>query len=278
MGSVKSRAGLVSPGELAAELGRADPGTRVVDLRRRPDDGTPMIPGSAWISLHDGFAQARPAGNLQYDLPSPDEFAGALSRLGIEPESRVVLADDMGNRWSTRVYWLLKYYGHQGEVNILDGGIVAWVRSDNPVVDAFVTPEPSVYPPPTEGDESIRVTSAQLLEGISTGDLTLCDVRTPEEYRGEVVLSGRGGHIPGAINVPWDQSLGVDGTFLPNDQLAEALAPYLDDRRRQVTYCQGGIRASLTWFVLHVLLDRPARLYAASWEEWSQQPNLPVAL
>jgi thiosulfate/3-mercaptopyruvate sulfurtransferase len=274
---LNSRPGLVSADQLAAELRQSDSDLRVVDLRQQREDGVAKVPGSAWIDLHDGFAQARPELNLHYDLPSPTEFAEALARLGIAPQSRVVLADDMGNRWSTRVYWLLKYYGHRGEVSVLDGGVAAWVRSGHPVADAFVVPDPATYPSPTDRDESIRATSAEVLEGIASGGLTLCDVRSPEEFRGEDVRSARGGHIPGAINVPWDRSLAPDGTFLPNPELAAVLAPYLDDRRQQVTYCQGGIRASLVWFGLHVLLGRPAKLYAASWEEWAREPDLPVA-
>jgi thiosulfate/3-mercaptopyruvate sulfurtransferase len=275
---VSLRAGLVSADELAAVLGRVEPGLRVVDLRQQRNDGAPRVPGSAWTNLHDGFAQARPERNLEYDLPGPGEFAEALSRLGITPQTRVILADDSGNRWSTRVYWLLKYYRHQGEIEVLDGGIAAWARSGHPVADEFVKPEPAAYPPPSRRDETIRATSAQVLDGIARDELTVCDVRTPEEFRGEDARSGRGGHIPGAINIPWDQCLDADGTFLPNHRLAGVLAPYLDDRRLQVTYCQGGVRASLVWFALEVLLGRKTRLYAASWEEWAQDSNLPVAV
>jgi thiosulfate/3-mercaptopyruvate sulfurtransferase len=272
------RPGLITADALASELDQVGRGLAIVDLRQDRDDGRPKIPGSAWISLHDGFAQARPERNLQYDLPSPDEFADALSRLGVTPETAVVLADDMGNRWSTRLYWLLSYYRHPGRVLILDGGIAAYLRSGHPVTAQFDSPPQTQYPPPVRRDESIRITRDQVLEEMEHGNITLCDVRTPEEFRGELPFSGRGGHIPGAINVPWDQSLDADGTFLPDSRLAVVLAPYLDEGRLEITYCQGGIRASLTWFVLQVLLGRKAKLYAASWEEWAQDPALPVAL
>jgi thiosulfate/3-mercaptopyruvate sulfurtransferase len=277
-GRLTSRQEICSAEELAAELPRGDPGLRVVDLRQESNDGAPRIPGSAWTNLHDGFAQARPERHLEYDLPRPGEFAAALSRLGIGSQTRIVLADDMGNRWSTRVYWLLQYYGHQGEVRVLDGGVAAWARSGHQRAQEFDLPEPAPYPPPSRTDESIRATAAQVLGGADGAELTVCDVRTPEEYRGEDVRSARGGHIPGAINVPWDQCLAADGTFLPNHQLADVLAPYLDAPGQPVTYCQGGVRGSLVWFALHVLLGRPARLYAASWEEWAQDLNLPVAV
>lgn len=271
------RPGLIAAAELADELDQVGRELAIVDLRRDRDDGRAKIPGSAWISLHDGFAQVRPERNLHYDLPSPDEFADALSRLGIAPETAVVLADDMGNRWSTRVYWLMSYYYHAGPVRVLDGGIAAYLRSGHPTAAQFDSPPRSLYPSPIRRDESIRITRDQVLSGMERGSLTLCDVRTPEEFKGEVQVSGRGGHIPGAINVPWDQSLGADGTFLSDSRLLEVLAPYLDEDRLQITYCQGGIRASLTWFALQVLLGRKAKLYAASWEEWAQDPDLPVA-
>ena len=93
-----TRSGLITADEIASELDQAGRRLAIVDLRRNRDDGRAKIPGSAWISLHDGFAQVRPERNLHYDLPTPDEFAGALSRLGIAPETAVVLADDMGKR------------------------------------------------------------------------------------------------------------------------------------------------------------------------------------
>jgi thiosulfate/3-mercaptopyruvate sulfurtransferase len=275
---LSSRPGLVAADELASELEQAGHGLAIVDLRRDADDGRAKIPGSAWISLHDGFAQVRPQRDLNYDLPSPEEFADAVSRLGIAQKTSVVLADDMGNRWSTRVYWLMSYYCHASPVRVLDGGIAAYLRSGRPTSAQFESPNQSRYPPPARRDESIRITRDKVLEGMERGTLTLCDVRSPEEFRGELQVSGRGGHIPGAINVPWDRSLNADGTFLPDSRLADVLAPYLDEPGQQITYCQGGIRASLTWFVLQVLLGRNARLYAASWEEWAQDPDLPVAL
>jgi thiosulfate/3-mercaptopyruvate sulfurtransferase len=269
---------LIAADDLTAELDQVGKGLAIIDLRQDRDDKRGKIPGSVWISLHDGFAQVRPQRNLHFDLPSPGEFAATLSRLGMVPETKVVLADDMGNRWSTRVYWLLQYYRHPGTVRVLDGGIAAYLRSGHPTATRFASPPLSQYPPPPSRDESIRATRDQVLEGVARGSLTLCDVRTPQEFNGEVAMSGRGGHIPGAINVPWDQSLNPDGTFLPDSGLMDVLASYLDSAGEQITYCQGGIRASLTWFAIQVLLGRRAKMYAASWEEWAQDPGLPVAL
>jgi thiosulfate/3-mercaptopyruvate sulfurtransferase len=132
------------------------------------------------------------------------------------------------------------------------------------------------YPAPGTRDERIRITAAELREALAVGRVQACDVRTAQEYSGEVAMSGRGGHLPGASHVPWDACLDSDRRFLPAARLEEALAPFLADPREPVPYCQGGIRASLTWFCLNELLGRPARLYAASWEEWAQDHSLPV--
>ncbi|MEA2646698.1 MAG: thiosulfate/3-mercaptopyruvate sulfurtransferase [Chloroflexota bacterium] len=271
----EARAGLVSAAGLVERLRQDPSGTRVIDLRPDPADGRPGIPGAAWADLHDGFAQRRPERNLAYDLPRPEEFAAALSKLGIVPDTDVVLADDMGNRWATRVYWLLRYFGHRGDVAVLDGGITAYLASGGPT-DSFAFPSPRSYPVPTGTDETIRITADELLAAAGRGELVVCDVRDPREFTGEVAMSGRGGHIPGAVNVPWDRCLAADGTFLPDVDLRVVLAPYLDAAGTPVTYCQGGIRASLTWFSLDVVLGRPARLYAASWEEWAQRNDLPT--
>ena len=273
---MSSRPGLISASELAARQSAGDTDLVVVDLRQDAGDGRAKIPGSAWISLHDGFAQPRPERNLNYDLPSAEEFASAMRRLGINPRSTAVFADDMGNRWATRAYWILRYFRHPGEALVLDGGIAAYIDAGGPTADAFTTPQPAEYPVPGEMDESIRVTPKEILEGLDSGGITLCDVRTEKEFTGEVAMSGRGGHLPGAIHVPWDACIGPDGKFRDDRELAIVLAPYLESERQPVTYCQGGIRASLTWFALQVLLHRPARLYAASWEEWAQDATLPV--
>jgi thiosulfate/3-mercaptopyruvate sulfurtransferase len=272
-----SRPGLITPSELADRLQSAQ-APAVIDLRQRPDDGEGKIPGSVWIGLHDGFAMERPDRNLHYDLPTPGELAAAMGRLGLTPGSAVVFADDMGNRWATRALWVLRYYRHEGPVVVLDGGLPAYRASGAETSADFVMPRPAAYPEPRETDESIRATADAVRAATDGGSATICDVRTPQEFTGEVAQSGRGGHIPGAVHIPWEASLGADGAFLPDDRLRAALAPFIERDGTPITYCQGGIRASLAWFALQVLLGHPARLYAASWEEWAQDRRLPVEL
>ena len=273
---MSDRKGLITVAELAARLEGEPAGLAIVDIREKPDEGGGTIPGAVWVDLHDGFAQRRPERQLNYDLPRPDEVAATLGRLGIGPATEVVFADDMGNRWATRAYWMLHYYRHAAPVHVLDGGLAKWRELGMPTVAGFASPEPVDYPAPTATDPSIRATAEDLRDGVAAGTIQACDVRTPEEYSGEVALSGRGGHVPGAPHVFWEEADAPDRTFLPDDRLREVLAPFLSGGRELVTYCQGGIRASHTWFCLHELLGLPARLYAASWEEWGPREDLPV--
>lgn len=270
------RKGLITAPELAARLDQAGADLAVVDLRQQRDDGLAAIPGSRWVDLHDGFAQRRPERGLNYDLPRPDELAASLSRLGIGPNTEVVLADDMGNRWATRVYWVLRYYRHPAAVRVLDGGLAAWRHLGLATAPVFATRDSTEYPLPTNPDGSILATAEELRDGLVAGTFQACDSRTVEEYTGAVIQSGRGGHVPGAVHVEWSRALGPDGRFLPNAELAARLRPFIRTDREPVTYCQGGVRASLTWFCLNELLGHPARLYAASWEEWGVRHELPV--
>ncbi|MEA2682559.1 MAG: thiosulfate/3-mercaptopyruvate sulfurtransferase [Chloroflexota bacterium] len=270
------RKGLISASALADRRGEAGDTLAIIDMRENRDDGGPVIPGSVWVSLHDGFAQRRPGRGLDYDMPGAAEVAESMSRLGIGPETDIVLTDDHRNRWATRAYWVLRYYRHRGAVAVLDGGMRAWRAADLPVGTEFATPAPSEYPVPTTSDPGVRATAEELRDGVAGGLLLACDVRTAEEHTGEVAFSGRGGHVPGAAFVPWEACLAENDTFLPNDRLEAVLAPFVRPGQEAVTYCQGGIRASLAWFCLHELLGRPARLYAASWEEWGPREDLPV--
>lgn len=270
------RNGLITVEALSARLDEVGPGLVVVDMRRERGDGKSWIPGSVWIDLHDGFAMRRPDRNLTYDLPRPEELGASLGRLGITPQTEVVFADDMLNRWATRAYWVMRHHRHPAPLHVLDGGLGAWRAGGMRTNVAEAPAVPQTYPPPGDRDFSILATAEDLRDGLLEGTALPCDVRTADEYSGAVALAGRGGHVPGAAFVPFEACVDGEGRILPDGALTSVLGPFIASGREPVTYCQGGIRASLTWFCLNEVLGVKSRLYAASWEEWGPRPDLPV--
>jgi len=266
---------MTRPGLLAVDQLEGG-GWTVVEILAEPPAGGGHLPGAVATTLHRSFALQRPGRNLDYDLPSAEEFAAEMARLGLTPGANVVFADEGMNRWATRAYWLCRYYGHAGEVRVLDGGLPAARAAGLATAGAPSAATPAAYPTPAVAEPRLRVTADELAAAIRAGTVTACDVRTTAEYTGATAMSGRAGHLPGAIHVEWARCLTPDGRFLDDAGLRRVLAPYLEGGGELVTYCQGGIRASLTWFALDVLLGRPAQLYAGSWEDWAQRPDLPA--
>ncbi|MHB8571974.1 MAG: sulfurtransferase [Candidatus Dormibacteria bacterium] len=236
------------------------------------------LPGSRWAGLHEHFAPVRPDGR-QYGIPTAEEFAHSMSALGISPGRRVVFADEAGNRLAARAYWVCRLYQH-APAHVLDGGRVAWRLAELPIThDAGDPVTRTQYPVPDSVDTSVTASAEDVVASLERHSEQLCDVRTEQEFHG-VGSPGRSarhlGHIPGAVWVPWERAVSDDQTYRDLDSLRAVMSDYVGDPRPKIAYCQGGIRAASTWFVLSELLGVPARLYAPSWEEWGNRDDLPV--
>ena len=213
-----------------------------------------------------------------------------LRRWRVGEGDRVVFYDDIGlNRQAIRGYWILRLYRYpQERLHILDGGLEAWRRAghetttDVPEADLA----DGLRKPATLGerDESIIATYDEVLawsREASAGDIAptrLLDVRTAAEWVGADLRARRGGHIPGARNRLFSDLLTEDGTFRSVDEMLSIIrASGVDLAEIRATYCQGGVRAALVWFVLHELggYDE-VRSYAGSWEEWGNMPDSPI--
>jgi thiosulfate/3-mercaptopyruvate sulfurtransferase len=250
------------------------------------------LPGAVYGDLHRELAEPgrRPetgATDREWLVPDRERLAATLKGWGVGPGDRVVFYDDVGqNRRAIRGYWLLRLYRWPRErVHVLDGGLSAWegaglattdrvdpVRSTQPVELGEMDPDLIATA------EQVRAWSDQSREA-EGGPIRLLDVRTGEEYRGEDSRAARGGHVPGAVNLPFASFLADDNRFRPPDEL-RALADSAaggDASTIRATYCQGGVRAALAWFVLSELLGlEGARNYAGSWEEWGNLPDVPI--
>ena len=218
------------------------------------------------------------------DLVGKDGFAALCENKGISDDTTVVLYGDQHNWWACHAFWVFRLYGHD-DVRLMNGGRQKWIAEDRPLSTKTPDHPPGDYTA-SEQDLSIRAFRDQVLRHVQAGG-PLVDVRSPEEYRGEVrVLSEypdestlRAGHIPGASNVPWEQSVRADGTFRSRDELEEIYEEEagLDADTEIVTYCRIGERSSLTWFVLRCLLGfEQVRNYDGSWSEWGNLVGMPI--
>ena len=240
---------------------------------------TGHIPEAVKVDWHTDLQDA-----VVRDYVSPEKFAELCGRLGITPDTTLIFYGDKNNWWAAYALWVFEMFGHRKCV-LMDGGRAKWHDEDRPLpTDRPSYPE-TTYPVPTV-DPSDRAFRDEVLEHQRKGR-PLVDVRSNAEYTGELLHMTqypqegalRGGHIHGAVNVPWARAASEDGTFKSRDEL-EAI--YLGDVGLKkdddvIAYCRIGERSSHTWFVLKYLLgfDR-IRNYDGSWTEWGNLVGMPI--
>ncbi|MBI2186754.1 MAG: sulfurtransferase [Acidobacteria bacterium] len=219
------------------------------------------------------------------DIIGQHDLEALLSAHGIGNQDTLVLYGDHDNWFAAFAFWILKIYGH-ADVRLMNGGRKKWVFWEG---RALTTDRPA-HPPATyhakPADQSLRAFRKQVLRAYADAGYAIVDVRSHEEFAGEMLappgLAGaaqRGGHIPGARNVPWDEAVQEDGTFKAAEDLGKVYrAEGITRGRRVVTYCYIGERSAHTWFVLRYLLGFPSvRNYDGSWAEWGSLIGAPIA-
>ncbi|WP_224333331.1 sulfurtransferase [Haloprofundus halobius] len=216
------------------------------------------------------------------DILDKGDFEDLLGSHGIGEDSTVVLYGDNSNWFAAYTYWQFKYYGHE-DVRLMNGGRDYWVDNDYPTTDEapeFPEQEYSARGP----FESIRAYRDDVEKAIGRG-LPLVDVRSPEEFSGEILAppglqetAQRGGHVPGARNISWAATVNDDGTFKSADELRELYeSEGVDDNQDVIAYCRIGERSSIAWFALHELLGYDnVTNYDGSWTEWGNLVGAPV--
>jgi thiosulfate/3-mercaptopyruvate sulfurtransferase len=212
-------------------------------------------------------------------------FAELMSAKGIDRDSTVVFYGDNFNWWAAYALWVFSLFGHR-DVRLLDGGRMKWIAEGRDLTTDVPEPTPTSYPVPMRDDAPIRAFITDTVAH-STDRRPLIDVRSPEEFSGERLHMPdypnegalRGGHVPGAANVPWKRAAADDGSFKPRPELEAiyegevGLSP-ADD---VITYCRIGERSSHTWFVLQHLLGFPnVRNYDGSWTEYGNAVRVPI--
>jgi thiosulfate/3-mercaptopyruvate sulfurtransferase len=207
-----------------------------------------------------------------------------LSKAGVSKDTTVVLYGDNNNWFAAWAFWLLKYYGHQ-DVRLLNGGRVKWV-ADNREVTTDIPSYAATEYHAEEPNADIRIFRDQVLAALGKEGFTLVDVRSPGEYSGELLAPAnlpqegaqRGGHIPGAQNVPWASAVQEDGTFKSAEALRNLYSSKgVTEDKNVVAYCRIGERSAHTWFVLTQLLGYDnVRNYDGSWTEWGSLIGAPI--
>ncbi len=211
-------------------------------------------------------------------------FEELMARAGIANDTTVVFYGDKNNWYACYTFWLFKYYGHD-DCRIMDGGRQKWTDEGRQLVRDVPSFPRTTYTA-QEPDPTIRAFREDVLAMVNAGAPALVDVRSPQEYTGEVIHmlgypqegAQRGGHVKGARNIPWGKAANPDGTFKTPEELralyeGEGITP----DKSVIAYCRIGERSSHTWFVLKYLLGyEDVRNYDGSWTEWGSMVNVPI--
>jgi thiosulfate/3-mercaptopyruvate sulfurtransferase len=277
---------LVSPEQLAQARAAGTP-VLVVDCRHSLAD--PAFGERAWresrlsgaLFLHLDRDLSGPAGGGRgrHPLPGMEQWRACVQRLGIAPQTQVVAYDDAGGMMAARLWWLLRWIGHQA-VAVLDGGMQAWVALGLPVETG--TPVTADVASTVSGGVPLAAPVAcdDVLRNLASRECLVVDARSPDRYRGEnETLDPVGGHIPGAVNRFFRDNLDADGRFKPATELRTEWLALLDGYRpgQVIHQCGSGVTACHNLLAMECAGLSGSRLYPGSWSEWCSDPARPVA-
>jgi thiosulfate/3-mercaptopyruvate sulfurtransferase len=258
-----------------------DPHVRIAEVDYNPATSYTIghIPGAVLFDWKQDLNDQN-----KKDIISKEGCEDLLQRAGVNNDTILVLYGDYKNWFAAFAFWVFKYYGFN-DVRLMNGARKKWFEEDRPV-SLDVPSYPRGNFKAFEPDNSIRVFIPYVKEILNSKDKILVDVRSPEEYSGKILVlpvyaseqPPRGGHIPGAINIPWDWAVNEDGTFKSAEELRKIYnSTNVTNNKEVVTYCRIGERSAYTWFVLKYLLGYPnVKNYEGSWAEWANTVGNPI--
>lgn len=218
------------------------------------------------------------------DVISKEDLEHLLQRIGVDNDTTLIVYGDLKNWFATFAFWIFKYYGFQ-DVRLMNGSRKKWFDENRPL-SLDIPSYPRGNFKASDPDKSIRVYMNYVKEALRSQDKVLVDVRTNEEYNGKTLAPTEysteygqmGGHIPGAVNVPWAKMVNEDGSIKSADELKKLYVSLnVTPDKEVITYCGIGERAAYTWFVLKYLLGYPnVKSYDGSWLEWGSTLGNPI--
>ena len=274
---------LISPTELHPHLD--DPRWVIADCRfdlASPSKGLTdyleaHVPGAVYAHLERDLSGPPSGGDGRHPLPPPPILSATFSRWGIGPGVQVVVYDEEGGSIAGRLWWCLRYLGHN-DVAVLDGGMPAWLEMGGPVRSGEERARDARFEPSLQ--RGLLATAADVLAGLKTRATVLIDSRAPERYRGdEEPLDPVAGHIPGALNRPWRDNILPNGRMRPAQALRAEFERLLAGREpaTAIMYCGSGVTACHNLLALEHAGLSGGRLYAGSWSEWCSDVSRPIA-
>ncbi len=272
---------LISAEELAANLDHCI----VVDCRHNLLDPTAgpaayaqeHLPGARFMHQDTDLASPKNGSNGRHPLPDRAEMAGRLRAAGLKQGQQLVCYDDNGGMYAGRLWWLARWLGHEA-VAVLDGGMGAWKQAGFPTSTEVPSPPPGDFPEAASLASS--VSADDLLGQLGSGRLAVIDARTPERYAGLTEpIDPVAGHIPGALNRPFQANLRPDGRFKPAQVLRQEYTELLGDRdpASVVHQCGSGVTACHNLLAMELAGLGGSALYGGSWSEWCADSSRPVA-
>lgn len=276
---------LISAGNLAERLAAAPDSVLVFDCRfdlAAPDAGMQAyaaghLPGAVYLHLDRDLSGPKSGTNGRHPLPARDTLVAALAAKGLRANQQVVAYDAQGSMYAARLWWLLRWLGHDS-VAVLDGGLAAWQAAGQPL-----TPD---VPAPKTGDFRAQpplatvVDAAAVVTNLASKSRLVVDARSPDRYRGEnETLDPVGGHIPGAANRFFKDNLNAEGRFKSGHELREEWTGVIGEQpaNHVILQCGSGVTACHNALAMEIAGLHGPLLYAGSWSEWSADPSRPVA-
>ena len=272
---------LVSSAILADHLG--DPDWRIVDCRHQLADvnygersyGEGHLPGAFFLHLDRDLSGPENGRNGRHPLPDQQALAGRLGALGISRRTQVVVYDDVSGMVAGRLWWLLRWLGHDA-VALLDGGIRQWVGEGRPLSAELPKPAPAVF---EVRQRDGTVSADEVLASLGKTCFCLIDARAPDRFRGKnETMDPVGGHIPGAHSRFCKNNLAADGLFRPAAELRREFLALLagGDPAQAVMSCGSGVTACHNLLAMEIAGLHGAKLYPGSWSEWCSDPARPI--